>query len=153
MESCSASLVLCEGNSPVTGEFSSQRPVTRSFDAFFDLHLNKRLSKPSRRRWFETPSRPLWRNWKMTKESIFRLARQRAGGRIMIIFKERRSSSALAIGSLYGQGRPLHYTIRSTWCEKCVICFRNGSQWCCRPMEFHVRKMSSLSVTTFIALT
>ena len=78
MESCSASLVLCEGNTPVTGEFSSQRPVTRSFDAFFDLHLNKRLSKPSRRRWFETPSRPLWRNWKMTKGSIFRLARQRA---------------------------------------------------------------------------
>ena len=38
-----------------TGEFPSQRPVTRSFDAFFDLRLNKRFSKPSRRRWFETP--------------------------------------------------------------------------------------------------
>ena len=31
---------LC-GNSPVTGEFPSQRPVTRSFDVFFDLRLNK----------------------------------------------------------------------------------------------------------------
>ena len=38
-----------------TGEFTSHRPVTRSFDVFFDLRLNKRLSKQSRRRWFETP--------------------------------------------------------------------------------------------------
>ena len=28
------------GNSPVTGEFPAQRPVTRSFDVLFDLHLN-----------------------------------------------------------------------------------------------------------------
>ena len=39
---------LCEGNPPVTGGFPSQRPVTRSFYVFFDLHL----SKQSRRRWF-----------------------------------------------------------------------------------------------------
>ena len=49
-------------HSPVTGEFPSQRPVTRSFGVFFDLDLNKRLSKPSRRRWFETPSPLLWRH-------------------------------------------------------------------------------------------
>ena len=36
----------------------SQRPVTRSFDVFFDMRMNKRFSKQSRRRWFETPS--LW---------------------------------------------------------------------------------------------
>ena len=36
--------------------------VTRSFDVFFDLHLNKGLSKQSRRQWFETPSHPLWRH-------------------------------------------------------------------------------------------
>ena len=104
---------LCEGNSPVTGWFSAQRPVTRkmflfddvimmkwyfrfpsvvilsdrrkagsnqscsinamttadvsapvtqSFDGFFDLYLNKRLSKQSRCRWLETPSRSLWRH-------------------------------------------------------------------------------------------
>ena len=35
----SALLTFCAGNSPVTGEFPSQRPVTRSFDAFFDLRL------------------------------------------------------------------------------------------------------------------
>ena len=45
METFSASLALCEGNSPVTGEFPTQRPVARSFDVFFDLRLNKRLSK------------------------------------------------------------------------------------------------------------
>ena len=27
------------------GDFPTQRPVTRSFDVFFDLRLNKRLSK------------------------------------------------------------------------------------------------------------
>ena len=40
-------------------ELSYQRPVTRGFDVIFDLRLNKRLSKQSRRRWFETPSQPL----------------------------------------------------------------------------------------------
>ena len=62
METFSALLALCAGNSPVTGEFSSQRPVTRSFDVFFDLRLNKRLSKLWWGWWFETPSRPLWRH-------------------------------------------------------------------------------------------
>ena len=46
-----------------TGEFPPQRPVTRSFDVFFDLRLNQQLSKQWRRREFETPSRPLWRHW------------------------------------------------------------------------------------------
>ena len=41
METFSASLALCEGNAPVTGKFPSQRPVTRSFDVFFDLRLKK----------------------------------------------------------------------------------------------------------------
>ena len=50
------------GNSPVTGEFPTQRPVTRSFDVFFDLCLNQRLSKQSWGWWFETPSCSLWRH-------------------------------------------------------------------------------------------
>ena len=62
METFSALLAICTGNLPVTGEFLSQRPVTRKFDVFFDLHLNKRLSKQSKRRWFETPSHILWRH-------------------------------------------------------------------------------------------
>ena len=56
----SALLALCAGNSPVNGEFPSQRPVTQSFDVSFDLRLNKRPSKQLWGWWFETPSRPLW---------------------------------------------------------------------------------------------
>ena len=44
------------------GEFPTQRPVTRSFDVFFDLHLNKRLSKQPWGWWFETPLWSLWRH-------------------------------------------------------------------------------------------
>ena len=51
-------------NSQVTGEFPAQKPVTWSFDVFFDLRLNKRLSKQSWGWWFETPSRSLWRHFK-----------------------------------------------------------------------------------------
>ena len=40
METFSALLAICTGNSPVTGEFPAQRPVTRSFVDFFDLRLN-----------------------------------------------------------------------------------------------------------------
>ena len=58
METFSALLAICAGNSPVSGEFPAQRPVTRSFDIFFDLRLNKRLSKQSRGWWFEMRSRP-----------------------------------------------------------------------------------------------
>ena len=64
----SALLVLGQGNPPVTGGFPSQRPVTRSFDVFFYLRLEKRLSKQLRRRWFETPSRPLWRHYDKTRQ-------------------------------------------------------------------------------------
>ena len=59
IETIPALLALCAGNSPVTSEFPSQRPVTQSFDVFFDLHLNKRLSKQSSQRWFETPAHSL----------------------------------------------------------------------------------------------
>ena len=62
MKIFSALLALCAGISPVPGDFPSQRPVTRSFDVFFDLRPNKRLSKLSRGWWFETPSRSLCRH-------------------------------------------------------------------------------------------
>ena len=77
MGTVSMSLALCEGNPPVTGGFPSQRPVMQKFYVFFDLHLNKRLSKPSRCQWFETPSHSLWRHcnvptpsqcWEMIKK-------------------------------------------------------------------------------------
>ena len=62
METFSTYLAICAGNSPVPGEFPSQRPVTRSFDVFFDLRLNKRLSKQSWGWWFGTLLCPLWRH-------------------------------------------------------------------------------------------
>ena len=60
MKTFSPLLAICAGNSPVTGEFPTQRPVTRSFDVFFDLRLNKRVNKQSYGWWFETLSCPLW---------------------------------------------------------------------------------------------
>ena len=51
MEIFTALLAICAG-----------RPVTRSFDIFFDLRLNKQLSKQSWGWWFEMLSRPLWRH-------------------------------------------------------------------------------------------
>ena len=40
IETFSALLAICARNSPVSGEFPAQRPVTLSFDVFFDLRLN-----------------------------------------------------------------------------------------------------------------
>ena len=62
METFSALLAICAVNSPVPGEFPAQRPVTRSFDVFFNLRQNKQLSKQSWGWWFETSSCPLWRH-------------------------------------------------------------------------------------------
>ena len=62
METFSALLAICAGNSPVPGEFPTQRPVTRSFDVYFDLRPNKRLSKQSWIWWFEMLSCSLWRH-------------------------------------------------------------------------------------------
>ena len=55
MEIFSALLALCAG-------IHRSPPVTRSFGAFFDMRLNKRLGKQWRGWWFEKPSRPLWRH-------------------------------------------------------------------------------------------
>ena len=64
METSSALLPLCAGNSQITGDpplpphTHTQRPVTRSFDVFFDMRLNKRLSKQGW--WVETLPLSLW---------------------------------------------------------------------------------------------
>ena len=57
METFSALLAICVGNSTVSGEFPAQRPVTGSFNVFFDLRMNERLWGW----WLDTHSRPLWR--------------------------------------------------------------------------------------------
>ena len=62
METVSALLAICAGNSPVPGEFPTQRPATRGFDVFFDPRPEKRLSKQWWSWWLETPSHSLWRH-------------------------------------------------------------------------------------------
>ena len=64
----SSLLALCAGNSPVTGEFPSQRPMMQRFDVFFDLRLNKQLSKQSWGWWLKMPSCSLWRQCKVQRE-------------------------------------------------------------------------------------
>ena len=79
METFSALLAICAGNSPVSGEFPAQRPVTRAFDVSFDLRLNKRLSKQSWGWWLEMISCSLWRQsnviallWKFDSDIHFK---------------------------------------------------------------------------------
>ena len=54
------------GNSP------QKKPVTQSFDVFFDLRLNKRLSNQSWGWWFKTPSHPLWRHCNESTAAVYR---------------------------------------------------------------------------------
>ena len=68
METFSALLAICAGNSPASGEFPTQRPVTQSFDVYFYLRPNKQLSKQAWGWWFETPSRPLWRHGNVERD-------------------------------------------------------------------------------------
>ena len=62
METFSALLALWAGITPVTDDIPARRPITPNFDVFFDLHLNKRLSKQWWGWWFKTQSHPLWRH-------------------------------------------------------------------------------------------
>ena len=61
---------------PLCGEFTghrripSQRPVTRIFDVFFHLPLNKWLSKHPRRRWFQTQSGSIWRHCNVMVDNL-----------------------------------------------------------------------------------
>ena len=68
METFSALLAICAENSPVSGKFPAQRPVTRSFEVFFDLRLDELLSKHSWCWWLETPLCPLWRHSNDTRQ-------------------------------------------------------------------------------------
>ena len=63
IEVFSGLLAICARNSLVTDDIPPQRLLARSFDVFFDLRLNKRLSKQEWGWWVETASRPLWRHY------------------------------------------------------------------------------------------
>ena len=101
MDTFSALLAFCAGNSPVPGEFPSQRPVTWSFNVFYDLHLNKRLSKQSWGWWFETPLRPLWHhcNVKAPVTRVFRCC--------FLLWQK---------GPMMWKAFPCHDAIMSQWC-------------------------------------
>ena len=94
MEKFSALLAICAGNSPAPGEFPALRPVTRTFDVFFDLRLNKRLSKQSRGCCLETLSRPLWRHRNVLKNypiHIIGWLRTRLCGEKLCVFNRKKT--------------------------------------------------------------
>ena len=63
-------------------EFTGHRWIPRTkasdTDVFFDLRLNKRLSKQWWGWWFETPLRPLWRHFHVLIEPATALTKQAA---------------------------------------------------------------------------
>ena len=116
METFSALRAICAGNSPGTGEFPAQRPVTWSFDVFFDLRLNKRLRKQSWGWWFETLSRPLRRHSNDIHVYVIWL-RQLDMSRELISDYTRslKSSQYKRIKDVYNKASPTSYQIlRST---------------------------------------
>ena len=82
MEAFSALLAICAGNSPVSADFPAQRPVTRGFDVFFDLCLNKRLSKQSWGWWFETLPCSIWRQSNVWLNLLMAMVRYWGGCKI-----------------------------------------------------------------------
>ena len=116
----------CAGNSPVSGEFPSQRPVTRSFDEFFDLRLNKQLSKQSKRRWFETQSRSLWRQC-----SVLLMPEQLGSGYIWSVWL---GSSLVQIKSSDGLARFEKAVVQAA--RKRLYSKRVTSEWLCQPYVY-----------------
>ena len=106
------------------GEFPTQRPVTRGFDVFFDLRLNKPLSKQPSGWWFETPSWSLWRHcnvsdiiwalWHLKSlatylffDSLFSLTTKKHQSSILLVLCEEESTSDHRIPFTKGE-----------WCRK-----------------------------------
>ena len=124
METFSALLALCEGNPLVTGGFLSQRPVMWSFDVFFELCLNKRLSKQSRNRWFETPSRSLCRHCNGYPSEIYLKLKSSENSSVRKLFPNRLEifyrSWLLYCRALYKMSRRLGSW--SGWYERKRVC-------------------------------
>ena len=112
MEIFSRLLAICARNSQVTGEFPAQTPVTRSFDVFFDLHLNKRLSKQLWGWWFETQSCPLWCHCNgFTHAMLFHAAWRFA---LMLVAQEYFIMSHLLLDNIWARSQSCTSLI--TWC-------------------------------------
>ena len=106
-------MALCAGNSPVPGEFPALRPVTRSFDVYFDLRLNKRLSKQWWGWWFETPSRPLWRQCNDTPQ-VFQLGKSKS---------RKQTGLRVAHGHIFNYCWNHHFTIINAYRYNMAISF------------------------------
>ena len=83
------------------GDFPTQRPVTRSFDVFFDLRLNKRLCKQSWGWWFETLLCPLWRHSNEETYSV------RQWIELSLLIGNDSSKMTLSINSTFGTSNTL----------------------------------------------
>ena len=105
METFSALLAICAGNSPVPGEFPTQRPVTRSFDVYFDRRPDNRLSKQSWGWWFETLSHSLWRhrNVPFNRKCTIQLRQISYTLHIMPVSQLYRGPGHLAINFMYAE--------------------------------------------------
>ena len=135
MEAFSALLALCAGNSPVTGEFPSQRPVTRSFDAFFDLRLNKWLNQQSRGWWFETPSPSLWRHCNVTTGFLVLVAE-------VIFYVVHSHSLHTALERKYTQPCTLFSRGTAVWTMGAQLCEQWGTAVCKCPAVWRVTRDS-----------
>ena len=115
----------CNWNPPVTGEFPTKRPVRRSLDVFFDLRLNKRLSKQSWCWWFETPYRPLWRHCKVIdKQTDVWTSERTESITVLTRGKYAENHGANLLGSpLLHKQRLEYFILVKFWC---------ASQWICR---------------------
>ena len=133
MERASALLALCACGE-LTGhrQIPAQRPVTRIFDIFFDLRLNKRLSKQSWSWWFETPWCTLWRHcnvdwvvlytWKLLPEYDIWLSTVQ----MIIHFSCLNSSEqCFKIVRLLSERKMCHYTGDISQC----VCLRRKYIW------------------------
>ena len=111
METFFTLLAFCAGNSPVTGEFPSQRQVTRMFDVFFDLRLNKRLGKQSRGWWFEMPARSSWRHCNVKRQIFFRVQQYE----ITFDMNDKCLAHALKNRGLWDLFREIWYWLKKRW--------------------------------------
>ena len=117
METFSALLAICAGNSPVPGEFPSQRPATRSFDVFFDLRLNRMLRKQPWGWWFETLSSPLWLIVMIWIIRIYQPAPSHiACGGVPVISKDSLYFRRRSHGLVRGASAVSCYAERYDWC-------------------------------------
>ena len=90
---------------------------------FFDLCLNQKLSKQWRRRWFETPSRSLWRHCnEIAVPDIY----------VILLHCDTRNCCETLLqhigwNTIYGLGKSHRYDVVSLEVSQCVsVCHQSG---------------------------